>query len=314
MNTMRLRGALAVRPMPKATGWRWLLFGPAGLRAGWRLAIALIIAAIVLGPIMVVTAHLPALHLWARQIAAGKAGFPPAFFLLNETVLLLPVLAVTAVMAFLEAVPFTGFGLQAAGRRWFGSGALAGLVSLSLLVGVLCGTGHGVLAAAGLSPVAAIMFGAEWLLVFVLVGFTEEMLFRGYLLATLARGIGFWPAAVLTSLLFGLGHGINPGETPVGQIDTVIIALVLCLSLRVTGALWWAIGYHITWDWAESYFYGTPDSGIRSAGRLLTLTPRGDIWWSGGATGPEGSLFVLAVCAGLAALVYFRLRPARSPA
>ncbi|MFP5204715.1 MAG: CPBP family intramembrane glutamate endopeptidase, partial [Acidobacteriota bacterium] len=61
------------------------------------------------------------------------------------------------------------------------------------------------------------------------------------------------------------------------------------------GSAWWAIGCHAGWDWAETYFYGTADSGFVAKGHLLTTTAAGNPMWSGGADGPEGSLLILGI-------------------
>ncbi len=109
----------------------------------------------------------------------------------------------------------------------------------------------------------------------------------------MARGVGFWWGALLFSFLFGFAHNSNPGETPVGLFSAGAIGLVFCLSLWYTGSLWWAVGFHAAWDWGESYFYGTSDSGLIVRGHLFGEHPTGKLLWSGGATGPEGSLLVV---------------------
>jgi uncharacterized protein len=130
-----------------------------------------------------------------------------------------------------------------------------------------------------------------------MVGLSEELLTRGYLQTTLARGVGFWPAAVVLSLLFGAGHAGNGGEAIIGLVSAGTIGLVFCYSLWRSGSLWWAIGFHTSWDWAQSYFYGTPDSGTLVHGHLLVSHPLGASWLSGGPVGPEGSIFVFVVIA-----------------
>ncbi|WP_324147889.1 hypothetical protein [Dyella sp.] len=50
---------------------------------------------------------------------------------------------------------------------------------------------------------------------------------------------------------------------------------------------------HAGWDWGQSYFYGTPDSGLTMQGHLFTTHPSGNPLLSGGSTGPEGSLCML---------------------
>jgi uncharacterized protein len=114
---------------------------------------------------------------------------------------------------------------------------------------------------------------------------------------------GFWCAAWVTSAYFGYMHVSNPGETWIGIFAAAFIGFVFCVSVRLTGSAWWAIGCHAAWDWAETYFYGTADSGLTPQGCYLTSHPAGNPLWSGGAVGPEGSLLVLAAILLLLALV-----------
>ena len=127
---------------------------------------------------------------------------------------------------------------------------------------------------------------------------------------------GFWYAAWVTSAYFGYMHVSNPGETGIGIFAAAFIGFVLCVSVRVTGSAWWAIGCHAGWDWGETYFYGTADSGLTARGCYLTSTPAGNPLWSGGAVGPEGSLLVLAAILFLLVLVliYGRLSTRATPA
>ena len=106
---------------------------------------------------------------------------------------------------------------------------------------------------------------------------------------------GFWQAAWVTSALFGFVHLPNGGENWVGIFAAAFIGFVFCVSVRVTGSAWWAIGCHAGWDWAETFFYGAADSGLPAKGHYLTTSPAGNPLWSGGANGPEGSLLVLGV-------------------
>jgi uncharacterized protein len=105
---------------------------------------------------------------------------------------------------------------------------------------------------------------------------------------------GFWQAAWVTSAGFGFIHTHNNGENWMGILAAATIGFVFCVSVRVTGSAWWAIGCHASWDWAESYFYGTADSGFYARGHLLTSIPSGSPLWSGGTAGPEGSVLVFA--------------------
>jgi uncharacterized protein len=115
------------------------------------------------------------------------------------------------------------------------------------------------------------------------------------LAATKAKGAGFWYAAWVTSTFFAFGHTGNKGEDWIGIFAAGAVGFVFCVSVKLTGSAWWAIGCHAGWDWAETYFYGTPDSGLVPKGHYLTTTTSGPALWSGGAVGPEGSVLVVGV-------------------
>jgi hypothetical protein len=124
---------------------------------------------------------------------------------------------------------------------------------------------------------------------------------------------GFWCAAWVTSTFFGLIHTFNNGENWIGIFAAASIGFVFCVSVRVTGSAWWAIGCHAAWDWTETFFYGTADSGLPARGHLLTTHPRGNPLLSGSTDGPEGSLLVLAAILLLLFFLiaaYTRRRPA----
>lgn len=130
-------------------------------------------------------------------------------------------------------------------------------------------------------------------------------------------GAGFWQAAWATSTLFGAIHTTNKGETWIGIFAAAAIGFVFCVSIRVTGSAWWAIGCHASWDWAQTFFYGTADSGLQPQGHYLATIPKGNPLWSGGTSGPEGSLLVLgAILLLLLALIviYGRKKVAALPA
>jgi membrane protease YdiL (CAAX protease family) len=128
-----------------------------------------------------------------------------------------------------------------------------------------------------------------------------------------SESVGFWHATWVTSTLFGFVHTFNPGETWVGIAQVEFIGFVFCVSVWLTGSAWWAIGCHAAWDWAETFFYGTADSGRVGADHFLTTSPAGNVLLSGGADGPEGSLLVLGVLALLlAALIVIYGRKGKS--
>jgi membrane protease YdiL (CAAX protease family) len=203
----------------------------------------------------------------------------------------------------------------------FLAGLAWGVTCLSLLVVTLLKTGLLVIDSRLLSGSAILRYGAIWLLGFLLLGLYEEYFTRGYLQYTLTRGLagfyqwafktrhslalGFWTSAVIISVLFGLGHKGNPGESPIGLLSAGLAAMVFCFSLWRTGSLWWAIGFHMAWDWAQSFLYGVPDSGGLMQGRLFATHALGNPLFSGGADGPEGSMLSIPILLLVIVVLFF---------
>ena len=131
-----------------------------------------------------------------------------------------------------------------------------------------------------------------------------------------SKGSSFWQAAWATSTFFGFIHTGNGGENWIGIFAAAAIGFVFCVSIRLTGSAWWAIGFHASWDWAQTFFFGTADSGLVAQGHYLTTSPAGKALWSGGTDGPEGSLLIipliLLILLGLI-LVYRRKTSFESP-
>jgi membrane protease YdiL (CAAX protease family) len=275
-----------------------LFLGPDGLRSGWGVAFYLAMFLLLQWPVAdLASAHdFGAGGLWSMML--GELG--------NLVAAVIPAL----VLARVERRPWRVFGLpgsQVFGRL-FWVGALWGFAGISLLMFALYGLhafgfGHLVLHGGRLAR-----FAAFWAVMFLLVGLFEEFLMRGYSQFTLSRGIGFWPAAVVLSCVFGLIHLRNEGEQWRGLLAVVCIGFFFCLTLRRTGNLWFAIGFHAAWDWGETFFYSVPDSGMVSRGHLLSASLRGADWLSGGSVGPEGSVLCFVVIA-LVWIAFHRIYP-----
>jgi hypothetical protein len=271
--------------------------GADGLRAGWGVLLFILLSfgfEFLTGRVL--RHFLPHFH--------HSAVMPLKLSLIVEAAQLLPLFLATAIMALIEHRSVLAYGYQGTAKavRFF-SGLACGFVALSALVLVLWKARLLAFEGVQLHGAAIWKYAFAWGLVFLVVAVFEESTLRGYLQFTLSRGIGFWWGALLLSSLFGFSHGTNPGETPVGLFAAAGVGLVFCLSLWYTGSLWWAVGCHAGWDWAESYFYGTSDSGMMAQGHLLAEHPTGQRLWSGGTTGPEGSLLVLALLAIMALLM-----------
>jgi hypothetical protein len=271
---------------PGAHDLRWVFLGPNGLRAGW--GILLFIAIWLLLTLAAQWVLIPALH-WRQGTP-----MPPRVGILFELANIIPALIATWILAKIEGRPLMAYGFQGKARATrFLSGLVWGFVAISALVLTLWKLGNAALGPGSMPASQALADAAMWGAAFLLTGFFEESLFRGYVQFTLTRGIGFWWGALLVASAFGLTHTMNEGESLVGLASVVGVGLVFCLSLWYTGSLWWAVGFHAAWDWGQSYFYGTADSGMVAQGHLLQEHPVGSVLGSGGATGPEGSVLIL---------------------
>lgn len=265
---------------------RRIFVGNQGIRAGWSALLFVAIFVILLSIVRAVIRHFVALEHGGPEQAH--------LLLLQEACGVLVVSIATFVMSRIERRPPLAYGYLGHHRvTRLMSGMGWGLLCLSSLVGMLWKLGFLTFDGFLLSGLSAWKYALAWGCVFLLVGIFEELLLRGYLQSTLSRGIGFWWAALLLSVLFALGHASNGGESALGLAEVWVGGLFFCLSLWYTKSLWWAVGFHAGWDWAESYLYGTPDSGLLAQGRLMSTHPQGNPLWSGGTAGPEGSLLVL---------------------
>ena len=275
-----------------------LIFGPDGLRPGWGLLFYVVLY-LVLQPsfLAIVYVSIPR---------------PMWFQLLAKFTDVLAALIPALLLVKIERRPWRscGLGFNQAFRRPYWIGALWGFAALTLLVAALHAF-HGYdFGQVILHGPRAEKFAAYWAVMFLLVGLYEEFLFRGYTQFTLARGIGFWPAALISTISFMAVHSYNPGETPAGLAGVFAIGLFFCLTLRRTGSLWFAIGFHAAWDWSETFLYSVPDSGWLAPGHLLSSRLHGPTWLTGGSAGPEASVFCFAIIA-VTSLVFARTHPAR---
>ncbi len=264
-----------------------LFFGPDGLRPGWGFAFYVVS--------FLTLQRLASDLAWYRDL--GYSGLWS--MLLEELGNFLAAVVPAAVLARIEGRKWQAYGLPPRGilERYPWIGAVWGFAGISLLMFSIYALhgfsfGHVVLHGPRL-----MRFACYWALMFLLVGLFEEFLLRGYTLFTLARGISFWPSAIVLSCTFGLIHLRNGGEHWPGLLAAALIGLFFCLTLRRTGSLWFAVGFHASWDWGETFFYSVPDSGTVSPGHLLSSSLQGPTWLSGGSVGPEGSVLCFVVIA-----------------
>jgi uncharacterized protein len=298
-----------------------IFIGQDGLRAGWSLLIFIAFVAAISYTSRVVIHRL---HLSDESAVRAGAALTPTLAFSIEALNFLIVAIITWIMSKIERRPASVYGLGDSRKvQHFFAGLFFGVACLSLLVLTLWKAGFMDFDGRLLFGADVLRYGALWLLASLMVGLFEEYFTRGYVQYTLTRGLagiyqwafktrhshalGFWTSALIFSILFGLGHGRNPGESPIGLLSAGLGGMVFCLSLWRTGSLWWAVGFHTSWDWAQSFVYGVPDSGLLAQHHLLASHPLGKPILSGGTTGPEGSIFIVAILAIIALIIFLTL-------
>jgi membrane protease YdiL (CAAX protease family) len=308
-------------------GWRRVFFGADGLRAGWSLILFYLAITVMR---LAVKAVFRAIHQLDPDQLVHIRKYPIEV-IVSDGIPFVVVMLATWLMARVERRSLAAYGVGATpgAVRQFLAGLFWGAGLLSLLVLILWQLHLLVFDGVQMAGLDVLRYSIEWAIGFLCVGLLEETISRGYFQFTLSRGIagpllytraapyaraiGFWTTAVLTSVMFGLGHMGNKGESSIGLVLAGLLGFAYTLSLWRTGSLWWAIGMHAAWDWAQSFVFGVADSGHVVAFNLLHSHAQGSVLQSGGPTGPEGSVFALPIAALTFAVIVWTLRPGGWP-
>jgi len=257
----------------------------------------------------------PTVYAWLRSAPAGGS-LTPGLLLFGEGTRTTAALLAGLAMAKIEDRTFSDYRVpwnEAFGRR-FWQGVPLGLGMLALLMFSFRLFRSVSFVYQGLDRSTTLRDGALYGVGFVLVAFFEEATFRGYMQTTIETEFGFWPAAVVLSLIFGAIHLQNPGESSFGVAMAGCFGLLASFSVLRTGSIWFAVGLHTAWDWGQSFLYGVPNSGVVARGHVWSCSLRGPNWLTGGSVGPEGSLLVFPVLLLLALAIHWLFPAGRSSA
>ncbi|MGC5305436.1 CPBP family intramembrane glutamic endopeptidase [Micromonospora zamorensis] len=133
---------------------------------------------------------------------------------------------------------------------------------------------------------------------------TEELLFRGVLFRVIEERTGTWIALLLSGVVFGLMHLLNPDASLWGAVAIAVEAgFMLAACYAATRNLWVPIGLHFGWNFAAGGIFSVVVSGNGESEGLLDTSMSGPALVTGGEFGPEGSLYTVA--AGVALTVAF---------
>ena len=293
-------------PGKNGSGLRAVFVGSHGIRPGWRFALFVLLY-YVSNPLLEYV--LPKVHFpdWKMNWFGMAA---------NEWLNFAIVALLTLVMCQVDRTRFFSYGLGMS-RGWFrlfGQGIVWGIVpSIVIVIPIWLAGGcsfHGL----ALPPGQLIGYATGWALAFLGVGFAEEFTFRGYALQTLSEGIGFWPGAAILSSVFGLVHLLfKPDEGWIDPLSVALYGMFWCLTLRRTGTLWFAIGFHAASDYTDMVVFAEPNTGNAGKslpGHVLNVDFHGPAWLTGGPRGTEASVLVFVILAALFFL-FHRVYPAK---
>ena len=171
------------------------------------------------------------------------------------------------------------------------SGALLGLVMMTVLMATLAATGAYQITVVGSAP--------AWRPVGLALqaAVTEELWMRALLFRLLWRAFGPVPALAVVAAVFAALHLANPGATALAGATVAMAGVMFCALYALTGRLWVPIGVHAAWNLAQGYLFGAAVSGGDLGGSITVSTARegAPTWLTGGAFGPEASVVALAL-------------------
>ncbi len=281
------------------------------LRAGWRLVIQTLLFLLLTLALSIAALLMPALN--------PVSGSPAAILIGGTAELIAVTLSVYLSRRFLDRRSFTSLGLSV--NRRASMDIIAGFAITFVIMGAIILTMRALgwiqfegFAWQSQSPLLVGGSSLVILLGFILVGWSEELLSRGYHLQTIASGTNLFWGLILSSIVFGILHLLNPNASWIAVTGIFFAGLFLASGYLRTGQLWLSIGLHIGWNFFEGAVFGFPVSGL-SIYPLLQIHVSGPTLWTGGAFGPEAGLIVLpALAVGIVLVIlYTRLRGVEAP-
>jgi uncharacterized protein len=279
-------------PPPLRSFWKKLFLSPdePRLRAGWRLAIQTLLMLV-----LAVLAVFPTSLLYL--VFHLKISSPEYLAISLLIQLVVFTLSVYLARRLLDRRSFASLGLKL--DRQVLPDLLAGLIIPFILLGLifLAMRAFGWIQFQGFAwpfRPPSVILGQTLLffVIFIFVGWQEELLSRGYHLQTISSGANLFWGVLISSVIFGLMHLRNPNVTWFSVAGIFLSGLFLALGYIRTGQLWLSIGLHIGWNFCEGIVFGFPVSGFATF-PLIQISFTGPLLWTGGAFGPEAGLILL---------------------
>jgi membrane protease YdiL (CAAX protease family) len=281
------------------------------LRAGWRLLLQTILLFFLGGCLSICLGIV--LLIADPSLLEKLANLPPEYFLLGVVAEAIAVtVSVFLARRFLDKRSIESLGLKL--DKWTVFDLLAGIGITLLQMGLmyLIMSGLGWITFQGFAwqfdPIGPVLKNTLlFFVIFILVGWTEELLCRGYQLQTIASGTNLFWGVLLSSAIFGILHIFNPGANWASTLGIFLAGLFFAYAYVRTRRLWLPIGMHLGWNFFEGVVFGFPVSGL-DIYPLMRIRVQGPELWTGGVFGPEAGLIVIPALIVGAFLVYLYSR------
>lgn len=180
----------------------------------------------------------------------------------------------------------------------FGQGFALGALALTIACVVPALVGSTSLSLTSKPATAVFAAGLTQLITLSPAGFGEELLLRGLGFNALRRGIGDVAAVIVSSVIFGALHLLNPSATWLAALQVALVGIWFGAVTVRSGSLWLAMGIHVAWNFFEGFVFGQPVSGNAPGTSLfLARYEPSPSFWSGGAFGPEAAGWTAVVLA-----------------
>ena len=134
------------------------------------------------------------------------------------------------------------------------------------------------------------------ILLFFLIGFSEELIFRAYPIRKLIYEIGTTRSIIASALIFALFHAPNTGFNILALINLLILGSLLGLLYIYTNNIFIITGFHMGWNLFQGIILGLPVSGFQYKDTFLKTIPvNSSISLTGGSFGLEASILTTII-------------------
>ena len=173
-----------------------------------------------------------------------------------------------------------------------GKGLLTGVAYFIIVVGIMMLVGVYRITSFdfdGLTQLAQFCF-------FLTIAVGEEVMFRGILFRMIDVRWNTWLALIVSTLVFGFVHIVNPGATWWSAIAIALESgLLLGAAYKYSGTLWLPIGIHWAWNYTQGNVFGFAVSGNDFGVSIITPHIEGNELLTGGIFGAEASIIAVVV-------------------